>query len=56
MATNPSIPPEQRPPFRVVEGRREQTEVSTGRRFPWGLFGAIVVLICIAFIAYFIFR
>ena len=55
MATNPKMPPEQpERPLRVVDKR--EIESTPERHFPWGLFGAIVLLICIAFIAWFIFH
>lgn len=50
MAANPLPPPE---PMRREETRVESHAPS---HFPWGLVGAILVIICLGLIAYYFFR
>lgn len=49
MAANPNIPPQ--PGF----PERDRSRRTQGQ-FPWGLVGAVIAIICLGLIAYYVFR
>ncbi len=51
MATNPQLP---REPHSREE--RDQVEIAAGRRFPWGLVAAVLVIIGLVLLAWYFFR
>ncbi len=50
MAANPQIPP------KGPEHDRTEGETLSGGRFPWGLVGAIIAVVCLILLGYYFFH